>query len=389
MHSLVPSLPFSFPDDALPPRASYQRWKREPLLPEAIALNRADGDLGAGLAIALNFEVAAGAPEFVQLTPVGISFSGRDGRAWKQSRLDQVIALFRENGADLPIDLEHATHKLGENGQPAPAVGWIKKLEARGASLWGQVEWLDTGANAVASKAYRYLSPVFKFDPATGEVVRIVSAGLTNLPNLHLEALNRGQERISDPRSQATTQSTTQPQKDPIMDPAILAALGLSATATAVEAALAINKLKENADAGATAMNRVSSLEAQVATPDATKWVPRADHDLALNRVKDFEAEQAKLNEAAIVAAVDGAVAAGKVAPASKDYHLAACRQDGGLERFTAMVGGAPSLVGTAGQGVTAAPPAGQTQTALNAEERAVADALGHSHADFLKAKEA
>jgi len=32
------------------------------------------------------------------------------------------------------------------------------------------------------------------------------------------------------------------------------------------------------------------------------------------------------------------------VAPASKDYHLAACRQDGGLERFTAMVGAAPVI---------------------------------------------
>ncbi len=347
-----------------------------------LALNRVDGEqavggpaLGTGSAIALNIEASNGAPDFVQLTPVGISFKGRDGRAWKQSRLDQVIALFRENGADLPIDLEHATHKLGEKGQPAPAVGWIKKLEARGASLWGQVDWLETGANAVASKAYRYLSPVFKFDPATGEVVRIVSAGLTNLPNLHLEALNR-----------ADDQSTTNPKKEPNMDPEILAALGLSAGATTTQVVLAINSIK---DVGSVALNRASRLEAQVATPDATLWVPRADHNLALNRVKTFETEQATRNEAAIVAAVDGAVAAGKVAPASKDYHLAACRQEGGLDRFVAMVGGAPSLVGTAGQGVTAAAPAALQGTALNAEEQAVANQLGMSHADFAKAKEA
>lgn len=170
------------------------------------------------------------------------------------------------------------------------------------------------------------------------------------------------------------------------MDPKILAALGLSAGATAVQAVLAIDKMKDDAS---TALNRASSLEAQVATPDATKWVPRADHELALNRVKTFETEQATRNEAAIVAAVDGAVAAGKVAPASKDYHLAACRQVGGLDRFVAMVGGAPSLVGVAGQGATAGVPAAIAATALNAEEQAVAKQLNMSHEDFAKAKEA
>jgi phage I-like protein len=144
---------------------------------------------------------------------------------------------------------------------------------------------------------------------------------------------------------------------------------------------VAINKLK---DEGATARNRASALEASLATPDSTKWVPKADHDLALNRIKGFEAAEATRVDAAITAAVDAAIAAGKVAPASRDYHVAACRQDGGLERFQAMVGSAPAIVGAAD---TTKPTPGATDVALNAEERAVADQLGMSHADFASAR--
>jgi len=36
---------------------------------------------------------------------------------------------------------------------------------------------------------YRYVSPVFQFDPKDGSVTRLLRAGLTNNPNLHLTAI--------------------------------------------------------------------------------------------------------------------------------------------------------------------------------------------------------
>jgi phage I-like protein len=199
---------------------------------------------------------------------------------------------------------------------PAPAVGWIKQIEVRDNALWGRVEWTADGAATVTSRAYRYLSPVFQYDYQTGEILQIVSAGLTNNPNLEMAALNR------------TTTETTD------MDKAVLDALGLAATSTAADAVVAINTLKSEK---AVALNRAEA-------PDPERFVPKADHQLALNRITAFETEEKTRRESAITAAVDAAVAAGKVAPASKDYHLAACRQDGGLERFTAMVGAAPVI---------------------------------------------
>ena len=62
--------------------------------------------------------------------------------------------------------------------------------------------------------------------------------------------------------------------------------------------------------------------------------MPRADHELALNKIKKFEEAEAKREDEAINAAVDAAIEAGKIAPASRD--------EGGLERFQKMVEARP-----------------------------------------------
>jgi phage I-like protein len=268
--------------------------------------------------LALNFESGA-VPDWVQLTPPGPAIVGRDGRAWTLSDPAAVAAAF-DPAKEPQIDLEHSSQIAAPQGLPAPAVGWIKELNVRDGALWGRVEWTAEGEANVTSRAYRYLSPVMAVDKKTGEILRIVSAGLTNSPNLEMAALNR-----------ATTETD--------MDKAVLDALGLTATATAADAVLAINALKSDK---ALALNRAEA-------PDPERFVPKADHVLALNRITAFEAEAKARREAEITAAVDAAVTAGKVAPASRDYHLAACRQDGGLERFTAMVAASPVIAGASG----------------------------------------
>jgi phage I-like protein len=268
--------------------------------------------------LALNFESGA-VPDWVQLTPPGPAIVGRDGRAWTLSDPAAVAAAF-DPAKEPQIDLEHSSQELAPKGLPAPAVGWMKEIEVRGNTLWARVDWTADGAALVTSRAYRYLSPVMAVDKKTGEILRIVSAGLTNSPNLEMAALNR-----------ATTETD--------MDKAVLDALGLTATATAADAVLAINALKSDK---ALALNRAEA-------PDPERFVPKADHVLALNRITAFETEAKARREAEITAAVDAAVTAGKVAPASKDYHLAACRQEGGLERFSAMVGAAPVIAGASG----------------------------------------
>ncbi len=137
--------------------------------------------------LGLNFNGAA--PEWVELLPAGERIIGRDGRNWIANP-SGVLAAFQADTKTLPIDYEHATEIKGSKGEAAPAVAWIVELEVRaGGSVWGRVYWNEEGRQAVESRKYRYLSPVFTFSKS-GVIQCLLSAGLTNMPNLQLTALN-------------------------------------------------------------------------------------------------------------------------------------------------------------------------------------------------------
>jgi phage I-like protein len=306
-------------------------------------------------ALALCFEGAA-VPEWVQLTPPGPMLIGRDGRKWTMSDPTAIVTAFNQTvaeGYDLPVDFEHSTHVKGTVGEPAPAVGWLKQMEVRDGALWGRIEWNNAGHTAIASQSYRYISPGFHFHPQTLAVTRMVSAGLTNAPNFKLPALNREDQMETD-----------------TMDKAVLEALGLALTATAEDAVAAIKQLKADKTL---ALNSAQ-------TPDPALFVPKADHQLALNRLTEFDTAEKARAETAITASVDAAIAAGKVSPASKEYHLASCRSEGGLDRFNAFIGTAP-VIAPAGQmdGKTVI----STNSALSPEDLAVCRQLGMDPATF------
>lgn len=312
--------------------------------------------------LALNSEEGV-VPEWVQLTPQGPRLSSRDGREWQLPDPDAVVRAYADStasGVEAPVDFEHATHVKGELGERADAVGWVKEIANREGALWARIDWTDTGRAAVASRGYRYLSPGFFFSPVTRAVARLASVGLTNLPNFALPALNR-----EHPESET----------DP-MDPAVLEALGLTPTATAAEAVLAINGLKS---AEQLALNRAN-------TPDPEKFVPKADHQLALNRIGEFETADKARAEAEAVGAVDAAITEGKISPASRDYHLATCRAEGGLDRFKTFVAAQPVIAGKSG--LDGKDPAQQLGK-LNPEELAVCRQLGMSAEDFAAARAA
>ncbi len=96
-----------------------------------------------------------------------------------------AVGAFEEHGTDLPIDYEHQT--LGgtyssPNGQ-APAAGWIKALFVEsGVGLLAEIEWTDQARGMLASKEYRYLSPVAIIRKSDRKLVAIHSAALTNKP---------------------------------------------------------------------------------------------------------------------------------------------------------------------------------------------------------------
>jgi len=304
--------------------------------------------------VSLHF-AGGGVPDWIQLTPAGPEIQGRDGRAFRLSDPEAVAQRFRDSDQPIVVDIEHAS-ALAEIGQAAPAQGWVEEIEVRDGALWGRVSWTQAGRQLMEAEAYRYVSPVFTYDAESREILELVSAGLVHSPNLRMQALNHRDN-----------------EETPEMDKAIREALGLDAEATAADAVVAINKLKDDK---ATALNAAER-------PDPEKFVPKADHDLALNKLAAHEQAAAEREAADQQAAVDEAVEAGKIAPASKEYHLATCKAVG-VDKFREMMGTLPVIGGTTEKpgekkgGDTAA-------TALNAEQAALARALGTTPEKFAE----
>lgn len=317
----------------------------------------------------LNFEIPGidtTPPEWIQLIPAGEQLIGRDRRAWNNSSPDAVVAAFAQDGKDMPIDWEHSTELKAPNGEKAPAAGWITALENRAGAIWGRVMWTPDGLNSVANREYRYISPVFVFDKATSRILRLTSVGLTNRPNLYLPALNS--EHYKEEESMMNTQQFA----------SLVAALGLAADATPEQAINHATTLKGDLS---TALNQAQS-------PSLDKFVPKPDYDLALNRAASAEAklaDQAKATlEFAINAEIDTALKAGKITPATVDYHKAQCAQEGGLERFKKYCLAAPTI---AADSVPDQKKKDHNDTALNAEEEYVCKALGLTHEVFISSK--
>ena len=312
----------------------------------------------AALCLELTALLAEGkAPEWVQLLPAGPKVMGRDGRWWMFSDPDRVAAASFSDRDRLPIDWEHSTEKKAPYGEPAPASGWITQGEVREGSLWGKVEWTDRGREMVEAKEYRYLSPVFKYEIEGMEIDRLTSAGLTNSPNFDLQALNQEQETPMEFLKKLAT------------------ALGLAEASTEEQVLEAVNRQKSDLE---TARNREE-------TPSLDKFVPRSDYDAAVTRATNAETKLSEHQAEAIGQEIDSeiskALAAGKITPATKDYHAAQCRAEGGLERFKKFLEAAPVIA--APSGITGDPPA--TPPALNAEQARISRFFGNSEEDLNK----
>jgi phage I-like protein len=323
-------------------------------------------EIADSLFLSLNFE-GNEIPARVCLVPPGKTVTGRDGRTWKNTDPKQAALNSMKRLAKLPIDENHSTDLAAPKGGASPALGWITALNAgEDGAIYGEVEWTPRGTLAVRNKEYGYISPVFLYNKE-GEINCILRAALTNSPNLELPALN-AEQPDGKPELNNTEDS---------MDKALCAALGIAETANVSDALAAIEKLKtaRNAEGGA----------------DPAVYAPRTELNAALEKAVAAEKRLAELNAEAFRkeagAAVDGAIAAGKFTPASRETCLALCADSAGLEKFKALAAASPAIVG--GRAVAPETPPPAAGLALNSEEAAMAKAMGYSDDEYRKIKEA
>ena len=130
------------------------------------------------------------------LLPAG-ELNARDGRRWRLDDAEEVVeaSRLRAGATDLVFDYGHQADYAKENGQPAPAAGWIRELQARAGAIWGGVEWTERARAMLKAREFRYVSPTFLQTPA-GVVTEVVRAALINNPALDLPALAAMEVRI-------------------------------------------------------------------------------------------------------------------------------------------------------------------------------------------------
>jgi len=318
---------------------------------------------------------ASAPPEWVMLIPAG-EFSGRDGRGrFRLANAACVIAATEALGltAGVPIDYDHATDFAARKGRPAPAAGWIRKLEERDGALWGCVDWTPYGAKAITSREYRYISPVFQYSP-DGAVTRLLRAGLTNNPNLYLIAISARAAAVAAPRPEGSNAMDTLLQQ-------LCEMLGLDDDASPDEVLAAVRALSE----GARCDDDDGAADAMRAGADPARYVAVAQFQRVLGELNQMRVERA--NERA-ERAVDDAIKAGKLIPAQRQWAISYCQAD--FKGFAAFAARQPAAFGTGFESAAAtftAPPALAAKAALTATETAICAQLGLRPEDYLGRK--
>lgn len=127
-----------------------------------------------------------------QLFPAG-KFRTQDGRPkeindWVMTAriASHLVKEFKAKKNPMVVDYEHQTVLAADNGKPAPAAGWVHGLEWReGQGLYAvDVKWTEAARASIQADEYRYISPTFRYNRETGEVLQLVNAALTNSPAL-------------------------------------------------------------------------------------------------------------------------------------------------------------------------------------------------------------
>lgn len=333
---------------------------------------------------ALTFDIAA-ADAAVQLLPAG-EFRAKDGRptecaAWRltEANAPMVLARARTRVNRFFFDYEHQTQQAEKNGQPAPAAGWFDALALEfrpGEGLFAtQVEWTPRATEFIRNKEYRYVSAVFGYDKVTGDVQFLVCAALTNDPALD------GLDDVSLAALSARFQADTAPapssggtsEHDP-MNPvlkALLAALGLTESATEQEAVAALTAIKTSAASVAGLNTEIATLKA--ATPDPARFV-------SIDKFTQLNTELVQLKATTVDREVEDLISqaklAGKVTPAAEDVWRAVGKASiAQLKKLVDTTPGNPALGGksqTQGED-----PAGGDGKTLNETELAVCKAVG------------
>lgn len=269
---------------------------------------------------------------------------------------ERVVANFKAYPGEIPTDYDHGTEKASGDPSTGIAAGWVRDLRLEDGGVFAYVDPTPRALSLVEAGEYRFASPTVHFDwtnPTTGKAVgpTLLSLALTNRPfirgMLPVEIATFSDLRASRPAMEVPVSDTIQ-------------------TVTLADHEAAIVTLKDEikllADRAVAAESALATLRDEIAGREAA-------------------------------ADVEAAVAAGKVAPATREKFLALRKRDPQL--FADLVAVLPVAAPMVASGVDAPadPPAEDYEAkgrklAAFADEIATRDSIDYRSA-LLRARAA
>jgi len=271
-------------------------------------------------ALAVSLQSAGVAPAAFRLLPFG-RFRAADGsgrpvdvaEGWllDAAGAESLVATFAARSDARVIDYEHQTLRAEHNGRPAPAAGWIGRLEVREDGVYAAgVEWTAAAAAHIVAREYRFISPVFTYDTDSGSVLEVVHAALVNCAGLDGLTDLAGVSALVARRLGAA--SVASPFEEEIVMKALLVALGLPQVATEDAALAALAALRQSH------AEELAALRVQVGgVPDPAAYVAMSAY-VALQ--SELAALQASVEGARHEALMVAALADGRILPATEAY---------------------------------------------------------------------
>lgn len=194
----------------------------------------------------------------VQLCPFGEYQGSQRLQVCDRQAFEQVVADWRAGGEkEILMDFEHKS-EVDRIDSDTRAAAWISNLaidDERG--LVGDLKFTDEGADAVANRRLRFLSPVWPLDD-DGRPTRLKSVALTNTPNIPVApVLNKAQPGEVNVEDTPSSANAAEGKKENENMDKIKTALGLAPEASEEDVLNAVTALvQKNKDAEAAALEK-------------------------------------------------------------------------------------------------------------------------------------
>jgi phage I-like protein len=165
----------------------------------------------------ITLDASTSAPKEFRIFRFGKVSTEKGTFAFTEKSGAEVMAAYREHGADLPFDYEHKSVRSDTRAGDGKAAGWFG-LELRKDGLWAVgIKWTPPARAAIENKEWRYVSPAFELEGK--RITKLINIALTNLPATHnLTALVAASRTVTMDEEEKKKEEASESPEIPLAD---------------------------------------------------------------------------------------------------------------------------------------------------------------------------